>query len=163
MGRGCVPTIILHMNENRQLAGITARDQRAYEKFKQKIKELGDGSMTFSYRLPRSGPFHRRFFAILNAIFESQDAFKDSDQFRAWITSLAGYVAWFPSPTGEGMIAIPKSIAYEKLDQHEFQEVVDRIYDCIRSEYVRRYLWKHQSDSVSAQMVEAVLGGVERP
>ena len=157
-----MPTITLHMNENRQLSGITARDQRAYEKFKQKIKDLGDGSMTFSYRLPRSGPFHRRFFAIVNSLFEAQDAFSDIDIFRNWLEVGAGFAEFFPMHTGE-MVALPKSIAYDKLDQQEFQDVHDKIIEFARSEHARRFLWAHMSDGVSSCMVEAVLGGVERP
>ena len=161
MGRGCVPTIILHMNENRQLAGITARDQRAYEKFKQKIKELGDGSMTFSYRLPRSGPFHRRFFAIVNSLFEAQDAFKDIDMFRKWLEVSAGYAKFVPMQSGE-ICAIPDSISYDRLDQSEFQEISEKIFDFIRSEHARRFLWPWMSDGVSMNMIIAILGEFEK-
>ena len=156
-----MPTIILHMNENRQLAGITARDQRAYEKFKQKIKELGDGSMTFSYRLPRSGPFHRRFFAVVNSLFEAQDAFKDIDMFRKWLEVGAQYCEFIPGHDGI-IVAIPKSITYEKLDQHEFMEVSEKVVGFIRSEHARKYLWPHMSNGVSESMVDALLNQYEK-
>jgi len=151
-----MPTITLHLNSNKQLAGITERDQRAWSKFVHKTKTLGEDSITFSYHVPRSGPYHRRYFAQINALFEAQEQFQDIDMFRKWLEVGAGFAEFCPSSTGK-MCAIPKSIAYDKLDQQEFQNIHDKIFEFARSEHARFFLYPHLSDGVSMNMIDAIL------
>lgn len=155
-----MPTVTLHLNENRQLDGISERDQKAYAKFKYRISTLDRESIIFSWKEPRSGPYHRRFFAMLNALHEAQDQFQDADMMRKWLEVGAGFADFCPSSTGK-MCAIPKSISYDKLDQHEFQDIHDKMFEFARSEHARRFLWPHMSDSVSETMVNAILDGFE--
>ena len=151
-----MPTITLHLNSNKQLDGISERDQKAYAKFKHRIANLGEESIAFSYNSPRSGPYHRRFFVQINALFEAQEQFQDDEMFRKWLTVGAGYAEFCPSSTGK-MCAIPKSIAYDKLDQQEFQDIHDKIFEFARSEHARQFLYPHLSDGVSLNMINAIL------
>jgi len=155
-----MPKVTLHLDGNGKLEGISERDQKAWTVFVFKTKNLGDGSLSFQYCLPRSGPFHRRFFKMLATLFESQDAFTDFDMFRTWLTVGAGYAQFLPDHNGE-MIAFPKSIAYEKLDQVEFKEIADKVFDYAQSEHARLIMWPHMSPGVSGNMIAALFGEFE--
>lgn len=106
-----MPTVTLFLDDNGKLNGISERDRKAYAKFLQRAKNLGNESISFSWSEPRSGPYHRRFFAIINTLFEGQEQFDDPDMFRKWLEVGAGYCSFVPGPTGK-MCAIPKSISY---------------------------------------------------
>ncbi len=151
-----LPTITLHLDKNGRPAGITEKDDRLYAAFKFRIKNLGKESITFSWKEPRSSGFHRRHFKMLNTIFEAQDAFKDTEAFRKWAEMCSGYADFVPAPSGV-MCAISKSIAYDKLDQKEFQEIHENVFQFLRSDYARKYLWTHLPDTQSAEMVESLL------
>ncbi len=137
--------------------GLTERDQKAYAKFLARVRTLGDSCIQFEWKEPRSGAYHRRHFAMLHALFSTQDQFSDEDQFRKWLEVGAGFCDFVPGPKGR-MVAIPKSIAWDKLDQAEFEPLHDGVFGFARSEHARRFLWGHLSDQESWEMVEAALG-----
>ena len=152
-----MPTITLHADKNGKLAGISERDGKIFAAFLHRIKNLGHNSITFSWKEPRSGPFHRRHFAMINSLFEGQEQFEDQDMFRKWLEVGAGYAEFCPGPTGK-MCAIPKSIAYDKLDQQEFQEVHEKTFQFARSRHALGFLWPHLSELEAENMVSALLG-----
>ena len=151
-----MPTITLTTDEAGKLVGLSSKDQRAWVRFIGRIRTLADSCITFSWREPRSGPFHRRFFAMVNAAFEAQERFDDPEQFRLWLTVGAGFCDFLPHKD-RGVVAIPKSIAYDKLEQGEFQEVAEAVWQFYRSAHAREILYPHLADAASAEMVWSVL------
>lgn len=53
--------------------------------------------------------------------------------------------------------AIPKSIAFDKLEQAEFQEVADAVWQFYRSAHAREILYPHLSADASFEMAWSVL------
>ena len=151
-----MPTVTLIQGDDGRLVGLTDRDQRAFMRFVKRIKNLVGSCITFEWREPRSGPYHRRFFAILGAAFEAQERFEDVEQFRMWLTTGAGFCDFLPHPT-QGVVAIPKSIAYASLDETEFREVAGKIWAFYHSQHAREILYPHLSESESYEMVMTVL------
>lgn len=152
-----MPTVTITKGNDGKAAGLTAKDDAAFSKFRLRMQNLTpQESITFTWREPRSGPFHRRHFAMINALFESQEQFDDGDHFRKWLEVGAGYCDLYPGPRGKP-VAVPKSIAYEKLDQAEFEPIHKAVFDFVRSEHARRFLWGHLEDEQSYAMVDAVL------
>ena len=151
-----MPTVTLALDANKKLNGISERDRKAYAKFRQRIESLGNKSITFKWSEPRSGPHHRRFFAILNTIFDAQDQFDNPDDLRLWLEVGSGHCTFVPGPTGK-MVALPKSIAYDRLDETEFTEVENAVLKFVKTEHARRFLWAHMSDGVSEQMISVLL------
>lgn len=139
-----------------KLEGMTEKDRKGWGRFLNKVKSLADSCITFEWREPRSGPYHRRFFAILGDAFDAQERFDDAEQFRAWLQVGAGFADFLPHPT-QGLIAVPKSIAYAKLEQAEFEEVANRVWSFYRSEHARQTLYPHLSDAQSWEMIETIL------
>lgn len=154
-----MPTVSLTRDDaTGHLVGVTPKDNRAYGKFLERYRSLtSKGSITFSWKEPRSGAYHRRHFAILARLFDAQEQFEDEDVFRKWLEVGAGYAVFAPGTDGQ-MVAIPKSISYESLDQAEFEPIHEAVMAFARSAYARSYLWPHLSDSDSWGMVESVMG-----
>ena len=154
-----MPTITLIADPaTRKLAGLTEKDGRGWARFLGLVKRLlqSGSCITFTWREPRSGPFHRRFFAMLGAAFDAQERFDDPEQFRLWLTVGAGFCDFVPHPQ-RGVVAIPKSIAFDKLEQAEFQEVADAVWQFYRSAHAREILYPHLSADASFEMVWSVL------
>lgn len=151
-----MPTVTLVRGQDGRLAGLTDKDDRGWRRFYAKIKALGESCITFTWREPRSGPFHRRFFAMVSAAFDAQERFDDPEQFRLWLTVGAGFCDFLPHKD-RGVVAIPKSIAFDKLEQVEFQEVADAVWQFYRSAHAREILYPHLSADASFEMVWSVL------
>jgi hypothetical protein len=152
-----MPEIIVIKGDDGKLAGLSAQQDKKYQKFKNRVECMTrDDSLTFSWREPRSGPYHRRHFAMVDAIFESQEKFEDDYGFRKWLEMGAGYCDWIPGPQGH-MIPVPKSIDYATLDQAEFEPIHEAIFKFARSAYVRQTLWGHLDQGRGAAMVDAIL------
>ncbi len=150
-------TVTIKIGDQGKLEGLTDKDQKAYVKFLHRVKTLGNSCLTFQWKEPRSGAYHRRHFSMLHALFTAQEQFSDEDQLRKWLEVGAGFCDFVPGPKGR-MVAIPKSIAYDKLDQPEFEQIHDAVFGFARSEHARMFLWGHLSDLDSWEMIEAVLG-----
>ena len=157
-----MPTIEITRLATGKIGGVTEKDQKAYAKFHKRFEELGPHeSLVFSWKEPRSGPFHRRHFAMLNALFNAQEQFLDESQFRKWMEVGAGYADILPGPKGKP-VAVPRSIAYDKLDQAEFEPIHNAVFAFARTRYATQFLWMHLTSQQQADMVEAILGDFER-
>ena len=145
-----------------KLAGFGARGERAYARFLAAVRDLEAGEMlSFEYKVPRSGPFHRRHFKMLWAFFAAQEQFVDEHDFRKWTEVGAGHVQFVPGPDGR-MVALPKSISYEALDDEPFRELHEKVVRFLRSQHATRFLWPHLSDLQAGNMVETILAEFER-
>lgn len=155
-----MPTVTLAQSTDGRLEGLSEKDRRAWARFCRRVRELGASCITFTWREPRSGPFHRRFFAMLAAAFDAQERFDDPEQFRHWLQIGAGFCDYLPHPE-RGVVAVPKSIAYDRLDQGEFSAVAEAIWQFYRSAHAREILYPHLDDDQSFEMVWTVLEGFE--
>lgn len=151
-----MPTVTLHIGDSGKLEGLSERDRKSYAKFRRRLEVLGNESITFSWKEPRSGPFHRRFFAMVNRVFESQEQFQLDRHMLDWLKVGAGYADLVPGPKGKP-VAMPKSINWETLDQAEFEPIARDIWQFFRSTYATRFLWPWLDDAKGIGMAEAIL------
>ena len=86
------------------------------------LQSYGDGEVVrvklFKDRNPRH---HRLWFALLRAIFKNQERYISQEALRFAITIQAGWVDEIRL-SGDKVALKPKSIAWSKMDQHEFSE-----------------------------------------
>lgn len=149
--------VILHLDERGKLAGIDEKQDRAYARFRAKIARLRPGeTLSFSFSLPRSPQMHRYHFALLRAVFESQEVFDDDDEMRKWIEVGSGFCSFLPGPDGQ-LVAVPKSIAWEKLEESDFREHHLKVVAFLRTPHCYRYLWPALNDSGRELVVETIL------
>lgn len=150
---------IVVRGEDGKVHGLGVKGERSYARFRAKVESMEIGeTMEFEWREPRSPKFHRLFFAMLHELFDRQERFDDANQLRAWITVGAGYCDYVPGVDGQ-IVAIPQSIAWIKMDDGEFRELVRAVWYFLRTEHAQRFLWPSLSRAMAYENAEAVLIG----
>jgi hypothetical protein len=154
-----MPTLVLRKDEMGQLEGLTDKDARAWARWRKKLEHMAMGeTVSFTWREPRSGPFHRRYFAVLNRVYDAQERFDDPDKLRKWAEVGGGHADFVPGPGGQ-LVAVPRSIDYLSIDDVEFGEVCRSVWEFLRSEHALTFLWPHrhwhQSWEVMDNWIEA--------
>lgn len=83
--------------------------------------------------------FHRKYFALINRSWEflnenTQEHYKNSiDVFRKSIELAAGHCEPVWNITRQEWLEIPKSIAFDKMDEAAFRDLYERVKDTLVS------------------------------
>lgn len=154
-------SVLIVKNEAGKLEGFGEKGTRTYNRFLGDVRALVVGEMlSFSYRVPRSAPYHNRHFRMVRDVFESQEKFDDETLFRKWLEIGAGYADWVPGPDSK-ICAVPRSIDYATLDQADFEPIHVAVKGFMRSQYATGVLWPHLSAQMQWEMIEQLLAGYE--
>jgi len=94
------------------------------------FSELPDGEYDVEIKRPRNAKFHRKFFAFLNLVFSNQDKYDNIDDLRWELLLRCGYYHAHATLNGE-MLYFPKSIAFDKMDEVEFEALYKKITDVV--------------------------------
>lgn len=138
--------------------GLGEQHSKSWRRFINRLFRLEPGEVVeIKTHQARSGKFHRRHFAMEQAVFEAQERFEHFDQFIYWIKVGAGWVTWAAGPSG-GVVPIPRSVSYSAADQEQFEDFHQRVVTFLRGPHAARYLWPHLKDRAS-QMMDQVLEG----
>ena len=157
-----MPDVLVTRNEEGNIVGFGEMGVAAWSRFMARVRDLEIGELLrFSYRVPRSPKFHRMHFRMLRDVYESQEQFDDEEKLRKWAEVGAGHCDVVPGPMGR-MVAIPRSLAYEALDDVEFGEVHRRVKDFLQSPHATRFLWGHLYDQEQMKMIGDLLAGYDR-
>jgi hypothetical protein len=157
-----VSAVVLVKGGDGKLQGHGDKGQRAYSKFRQRVEAMRPGdTLHFEWREPRSLPHHRLFFAKLGALMDMQEQFDAEDKLRAWLTVGAGYADFVPGPTGR-MVALPQSIAFDKLDEADFADLHSRVDAFLWTDHARRFLWPHLTVQQTYDFIDQLLSGFQK-
>lgn len=109
-------------------------DEDYEEKKRLKLGECYEGE----FRLIRNPQFHKKAFALLNTAWmllpeKTQDGFRSVDGFRDYLTVAAGYYNLFYNPRLHEFTEVPKSWAFDAMDEAEFSQMYERIKDVVWS------------------------------
>lgn len=149
-------SVTVHKGDDGKLEGFGEKGMRAWRRFHAMLARLQPGdTLEFQWHEPRSPGFHRRFFKKLHSLFDMQEQFDDPDKLRAWLTVGAGEADFLPGPKGR-MVAMPRSIAWHKLDETEFRELAHRVDNFLWSPQAQAFLWPHLDEQRRYQMIEAL-------
>ena len=139
--------------------GLGERGRKQWRRLWNGLMRLQPGEMVeITTVQPRLGWYHRKHMALEQAVFESQERFEDFESFRTWLKVGAQFVDWFPGPKG-GVIPVPRSISYAKLEQGAMEQFHGSAVDFLRTEHAGRTLWKHLNQRQRLEMIEGILGG----
>ena len=94
-------------------------DSDLEEKKKLKLGEVYE--MTPKIWKERNLQFHKKFFALVNLGCENSPKNWDIKGYRAWLTMMSGWADIYE--TEKGKMALPKSIAFDKMDDDEFAKL----------------------------------------
>ena len=136
--------------------GLGEKGKKQWRRFVNGLFNLEPGeTVEIVTHKARSGPYHRRHFAIEQAVFDAQERFTDFDAYLSWVKVGAGWVIWAAGPKG-GVVPIPKSISYAAAEQGEFAEFHDKVMAFLRGAHAAVYLWPHLKDKAD-EMMDSIL------
>lgn len=87
--------------------------------------KIGD-VVNVEMKKPRNGKFHRKFFALVGFVFESQERYKTTDDLLIEIKLKAGHYQEHITTKGI-IIYVPKSISFASMDGYEFDEFYKKV------------------------------------
>lgn len=154
--------VVVCKGDDGKLRGMGERGERAYAKFRSRVESMAVGdTLQFDWREPRSLPHHRLFFVKLSALMDMQEQFDAENKLRAWLTVGAGYADFVPGPTGR-MVALPQSIAFDKLDETDFADLHARVDAFLWTDHARRFLWPHLPAQQTYDFIDQLLSGFQK-
>lgn len=107
-------------------------DEDLDEKKKLKLGEVYQAEI----RLVRNYQFHKKAFALLNLAWaylpeRTQNGFRSIDGFRSYITVAAGYYDLYFNPRLKEFVEVPKSWAFDSMDNAAFTDFYEKVKDVI--------------------------------
>jgi hypothetical protein len=81
-------------------------------------------------KVKRNYKFHKKFFALLNMVFENQEVFTDFELFRKELTILSGFYTEYVTFDGE-VKREAKSISFASMDEIEFGDLYQKFADTV--------------------------------
>jgi len=84
----------------------------------------------FEFKRVRNYKFHKKFFALINLVFENQEQYINIEHLRKDLIISAGYYDLRFNIEGVE-IQEAKSISFAKMDETEFSELYNRIIDVV--------------------------------
>lgn len=137
--------------------GLGEQHRKGWRRFWNALLRLEPGEMVeIRTRRERSGPFHRRHMAMEQCVFEAQERFEHFEQFRNWSKVGAGFCDWIVGPKG-GVIPVPRSISYAKLEDDEMRQFHDDWVAFMRSPHAIKALWPKADQTQAADGMELLL------
>lgn len=108
----------------------------AFEEDLENFRKMSNNEVySFEFKKERNIKFHRKYFGLLNLAWENlpewlDGRYKNIDHFRKAIQIRAGICEVIISLDGEEIVQ-PLSIAFDKLDENEFNEVYQSVLDIL--------------------------------
>ena len=102
-----------------------------YDSDSEKAKKIPlNEPFVVTYTKKRNIKFHRKFFALVNMVFENQERYSNLDHLRNDLTIEAGFYEVRYGLHGEELKEA-KSISFSSMDEIEFSELYNRVIDVI--------------------------------
>ncbi len=103
----------------------------AYGSDYEKCKRLKVGEIYFfEVKKERNILFHRKFFALINLVFENQEIYSNADDLRYDLTIEAGFFKRRTNLEGNE-VKKPKSISFSSMDETEFERLYDAFLNVV--------------------------------
>lgn len=119
------------------------------EQAEQYLSKIGFAEpVVCTVRRPRNPEFHRKFFSLLQLVYENQERYNNFERFRKEIVMRAGFYEEHVHLTGK-VSYVAKSLAFDSMDETEFSALYDKCCSVIIEHF-----WP---DISQHQLEEAVL------
>jgi hypothetical protein len=93
------------------------------------LKKIKVGvTVSCEIKQPRNIGFHRKFFALINLVFENQEYYENIDHLRKELTKAAGYYDTYHNHKGT-LCYEARSIKFGSMKQEEFEVLYQRFLD----------------------------------
>lgn len=150
-----MPKFVIEKDNNGRMRGVGPAGHRAYQKMVHLYREAPIGATySMSYSIPRSPQHHKFFFSSITRLLDMQEVFGDLKPLLEWLKVGAGHVDFVPGING-ALVALPRSIDWETLEEKDFTEVHHAIRDFLWRPHAQAYLWPHLNADQRYAMVDA--------
>ena len=85
---------------------------------------------------PRNIRHHRKFYALVNLVFQNQESYKTVDHLVAALKAAVNHCDVIQGADDSTLILAPKSISFGSMDQTAFDEFYDRCIDVIAKSFL---------------------------
>jgi len=103
----------------------------AYDTDYDKMKRIKVGDLLqCEIKKPRNYQFHKKFFALLNMIYQNQERYNNIDHLRNDLTIEAGFYTLRQNLKGE-KIYEADSISFSKMNEEKFEDYYSKCLDVI--------------------------------
>jgi hypothetical protein len=127
-GMKCIVTVARGYGEQIILQPSSAHDETALESLRMHSQYKAD------LKKARNPDHHRKGFALINLIFNSQEKYTTMEDLLTELKLLTGWYREHVRSNGE-LVYIPKSISFADMDQMEFETFYDRVADIAIQNY----------------------------
>lgn len=95
------------------------------------LKKIKVGAIvSCEIKQPRNIGFHKKFFALINLVFENQEFYDNIDYLRKELTKKAGYYDTYTNHKGT-LCFEAKSISFSSMSQEDFEDLYQRFLDAV--------------------------------
>jgi hypothetical protein len=129
----------MKQNEIFMVKSLGGKFTPAHDSDLELAKQLKMGDVyKFTFTKPRNYEFHKKFFALINLVFDNQDHYTNINDLRHDLTVEAGYkVEKVNRFTGEVRYTA-QSISFAQMDEIEFSSLYQKMLDTV----IRVYEWE---------------------
>jgi len=96
----------------------------------EKLSGIENGEYLIDFRKDRNPQHHRLFFTMLQKAFENQERYDNIEDLLIEVKLKCGWYQEHITTKGK-IVYIPKSIAFENMDQNEFKSFYDKAVNVI--------------------------------
>ena len=96
---------------------------------------LTNGEYSVEIKKTRNPRFNKKYFSLLNLIFENQSVYDNFEELRIEIKFLIGHYATHVTHKGK-IIYIPLSTSFDSVDEIEFEKIYSKTLDVAFSHFI---------------------------
>lgn len=143
------------LKTERGLRGSTLKDHEAWTKFKRRLETMKPGTwLRIECAKPRNGQHHRKLFALLTLVAENSETYDTTEKALVAVKLVSGHAEPFMDPVTGQLTQLPKSIAYDAMDQDEFDEFYSAAIDG-----VLRHILPHIEKVQAERLIDMIVSG----
>ena len=103
----------------------------AYDSDYETMKKIKVGDfLECEIKKPRNYKFHKKYFALLNMVFDNQETYSNITDLRHDLTVDIGYYTLRRNLAGD-MIKVPDSISFSSMDELKFNDLYSKTINSI--------------------------------
>lgn len=137
------------------LRGSTPADHDAWLKFKRRLDRMTPGTwLRLEWARPRHGAHHRKLFALLALVADNSETYDTTEKALVAIKLVTGYADPVIDPRTGELTQVPQSIAYDSMDQDEFEIFYQAAIDG-----VLRYILTGMDRATADRLLEDIILG----
>lgn len=137
------------------LRGSTPADHEAWTKFRRRLETMPAGQfLRVEWSRPRNGAHHRKLMALLQLVAENSETYDTIEKALVAVKLCTGHCEPYLDPRTGELVQATKSIAFESMDQDEFEQFYSAAIDG-----VLRYILPQLSAGQADRLLDMIISG----